>query len=102
MPDSIFLRLDPKFALGADELQWIVYRSRRKAPSPVNAPFKLGRGAEWEPVAFVRSTKAVLLRVLREKGCDGCEAALAGTSQTFAAWKARQGSGHNLKIDLAA
>ena len=41
MTDRIFLRLSAKFALGADELQWIVYQSRHKVPSPLDAPLKL-------------------------------------------------------------
>src|SRR4029450_5918918 len=69
MTDSIFLRLDSKFALGADDLQWILYKSRRKDPSPLDSPLRLGRGGEWQPVSFVRSTKDILLRCMREKGC---------------------------------
>jgi hypothetical protein len=91
MADTIFLRLDAKFALGADDLQWILYRSRREEPSPLGAPLKFGRGSEWLPVSFVRSRKDILLRCMREKGCKPCDeakVALAMLSCTFDAWKA--------------
>jgi hypothetical protein len=53
MADAIFLRLNQKFALGADDLQWILYKSRRKDPSPLEAHLVFGRGGEWEPVRSV-------------------------------------------------
>lgn len=43
------LRLDARWSIGHDELQWIIYR---------------GGGA----VSFVSSTKIILLLCLREKG----------------------------------
>lgn len=88
--DTIFLRLNAKFALGADDLQWILYRSRREAPSPLDAPLKFGRGSEWLPVSFVRSSKDILFRCMREKGCKPCDeakVALAMLPCTFDAWK---------------
>jgi len=33
--DRIFLRLGPNGALGADELQWILYRARGQVPRAV-------------------------------------------------------------------
>jgi hypothetical protein len=66
MTDSIFLRLSEKTALGADDLQWIVYRSRQKVPTPLDAPLVLGRGGEWLPASFVRSTKEILMRCIGE------------------------------------
>ncbi|WGJ15766.1 hypothetical protein QEV83_05770 [Methylocapsa sp. D3K7] len=97
MVDTIFLRLSDKFALGADDLQWILYRSRREEPSPLDAPLKFGRGSEWLPVSFVRSGKDILLRCMREKGCKPCDeakVALAMLPYTFDAWKAA-GAGPN-------
>jgi hypothetical protein len=44
MPDAIFLRLNEKFALGADGLQWILFKSRRKEPSPLDSRLVFGRG----------------------------------------------------------
>jgi hypothetical protein len=88
--DRIFLRLSKKYALGADDLQWIVYRSRCKVPSPLDAPLKCGRGGEWEPVSFVRSTKEILHRCCGPVTCDGAQLALDGYPPTFDAWKAAQ------------
>ena len=42
MSDRIFLQLDGKFALGSDELQWILYRNQ---------------GASWRGISFVRSRR---------------------------------------------
>jgi hypothetical protein len=79
MSDRIFLRLNEDFALGADSLQWILYRRHSR------------KGCDgWEGVSFVRSTKAILLRCIREKGCfpDGTAAtALDALPDTFDAWK---------------
>ncbi len=88
MTDRIFLRLSDKYALGADELQWIVYRSRRKVPSPIGTPLRCGRGGEWEPVSFVRSTKEILLSRCGHVTCDEAQLALDGYPSTFDAWKA--------------
>ena len=66
------------WALGADSLQWILYRRASKA-----------KGG-WHAVSFVASTRAVLERCMREKGCDKVSARnlLAGLPDTFDAWKA--------------
>jgi hypothetical protein len=46
------------WALGADSLQWILYRRvNRKS------------GSDWNAVSFVGSTREVLARCMREKGC---------------------------------
>jgi hypothetical protein len=76
--DRIFLRLNENFALGADSLQRILYRSRRKAGPSFDAPLAV---KDWEGISFVRSTKEILLRCMREKGCfpdDTAASALAG------------------------
>lgn len=78
-----FLILSDKWAIGADRLQWIVYRRRAHTR----------RGGQWEPVSFVACTKTVLLRCLREKGAvvtPSGEAALDALPDTFTEW--RQGS----------
>ena len=49
--DRVFLRLGPNGALGADEHQWILYRS-------------------GNAVSFVHSTKLILARCIREKGIE--------------------------------
>ena len=70
--ERIFLRLGEDGALGADDHQWILYRGD-------------------SPVSFVRSTKAVLVRCIREKGIELSAEGLAGLdalADGFAAWKA--------------
>jgi hypothetical protein len=52
------------FALGADSLQWVLYR--RHAAVPEGSPLLL---RDWRPISFVPSTKEILLRCMREKGC---------------------------------
>jgi hypothetical protein len=66
------------WALGADELQWILYRQISRE-----------RGG-WRGVSFVRSDRDILERCMREKGVPECdrEVLLAGLSQTFDLWKA--------------
>ena len=59
MPDRHFLHLSEDWALGYDDLQWIVYR----------AYFKRG-AARYEPKSFIGSTKRILRRVLRENGIE--------------------------------
>jgi hypothetical protein len=74
--DRIFLRLGTSGALGADERQWILYR-------------------EGKPVAYVRSTKAVLARCIREKDIELSSegrAALDALADDFDSWKADPGS----------
>ena len=74
MSDALrtFLQLGPNAALGADEHQWILYRA-------------------GQPVSYVRSTKAVLVRCIREKGIELSaegKAALDALADDFDAWKA--------------
>ena len=71
------------WAVGADSLQWILYvRRTRKA------------GPYWFAVSFVRSTKDILARCMREKGTDESSAVilLSGLPDTFDEWKASQAS----------
>jgi len=70
--ERIFLRLGENSALGADDHQWILYRGE-------------------SPVSFVRSSKAILVRCIREKGIELSPEGLAGLdvlADGFAAWKA--------------
>jgi hypothetical protein len=89
MDDTIFLRLDAKFALGADDLQWILYRARHK-DIPLGAPL---RQRDWDPVSFISSNKDILARCMREKGCfpagQGAEW-MASLTFSFKQWKAAQ------------
>ena len=74
MSDALrtFLQLGPNAGLGADEHQWILYRA-------------------GQPVSYIRSTKAVLVRCIREKGIELSaegKAALDALADDFDAWKA--------------
>ncbi len=82
MSERIFLRLGDRLALGADDLQWILYKSSRKKSGGLN----------WAPISFVSSTKTILERCIRESGLDDDTAASAFESlhPTFDAWKAAQ------------
>ncbi len=57
MTDRVFLDLCEGWALGADELQWIVMRRKKRRDQ-----------AYWNPEAFIATEKRILRRVLREKG----------------------------------
>jgi hypothetical protein len=63
--ERIFFRLGENGAMGTDGLQWILYR--RSARTDPHAPWQ---GFDWSPVSFVRSTKVVLVRCMREKALD--------------------------------
>src|SRR6516225_9012849 len=65
------------WALGADSLQWILYRCRSRA------------NGGWSAVSFVRSTRDVLERCMRENGCSDDDRAhlLAGLPPTFDQWR---------------
>jgi hypothetical protein len=91
MADRIFLRLNDRLALGADDLQWILYSSIRKAPPLFDAPLVPG---EWRTIASVSSTRDILARCVRESGFGEHTAASAVESlpSTFAAWKAAKAS----------
>ena len=62
------------WALGADNLQWILYR-------------KWSRG--WRAVSFVSSDRSILERCMRDDGCPELHRAvlLAGLPPTFDQWK---------------
>jgi len=83
MADRIFLKLNDRLALGADDLQWILYRSR-KLVVPDLSP------GNWSPIAFISSTRDILARCVRESGFgdDTALSAVAGLASTFDAWKA--------------
>jgi hypothetical protein len=87
MSDRIFLRLGENGALGADDLQWILYRSRRTMPPGMDTPL-IQR--DWVGVSFVRSTRARLEACISEKGIQPTaegQAALDALPATFDAWK---------------
>lgn len=80
MTDRIFATAD-NWALASDGLQWMLMR-HYKGRQP------------WRPVSFVRSTKDILARCMREKGVepDTARLLLAGLPDTFDQWKTAQSS----------
>ncbi len=73
--------------LGPTAFRWILYRAIYQV-APANDAALVSR--DWVGISFVRSTKAILERCIREKGIalspEG-EAALAALPPTFDAWK---------------
>jgi hypothetical protein len=74
------------YALGADDLQWILYRASgtKRCRTPMDA---------WKGVSFVRSAKSILLRCVREKALEVSPtgwAYLSALPDTFAEWKLAQ------------
>ena len=61
------------WALGADSLQWILYRRRSRT-----------KGG-WDAVSFVGSTRDVLARCMGEEDCP--ERLLDGLPPTFDQWR---------------
>jgi hypothetical protein len=84
--DRVFATVG-EWAVGADDLQWMLMRHRGGSG---------GKSAKnpWRPVSFVRSTKDILARCMREKGVDADTASLllSGLPDTFDQWKATQSS----------
>jgi hypothetical protein len=68
-----------EWALGSDGLQWILYQRHRRK----------GGKDTWDGISFVRSTRDILARCMREKGVPGTVQAtlLAGLPETFDEWK---------------
>ena len=79
MKDRLVLCLSDGWAVRADELQWMLCRRRRN------------RG---DAISFVATTKAILLRCIREKGAvvdaEG-QAALDALPDSFREWKQQGG-----------
>jgi hypothetical protein len=80
VPDIRFLRINDRFALASDGIQWILQRRE---------------GTKWCGVSFVRSTRDVLARCMREKGVPGDDAqkVLDTLPDTFKAWLEARHSG---------
>ena len=90
MADHQFLALSDGWALAADEQQWIVQRFKGIYGCGPQA------GQEkWAAIAFVGSTKEILLRVIREKEIDLTDEAmdiLLAMPDRFLDWKAGRSS----------
>jgi hypothetical protein len=76
MPDRQFA-VSGKWALAADRLQWMVQRRYMSKGRPA-----------WHSISFVASTRDILARCLREKGCPPADAErlLADLPATFEEW----------------
>jgi hypothetical protein len=72
--DDKLFRISGRWALASDGLQWVLLRQKRSE--------------KWGGVSFVRSTKDVLARCMREKGTppDDQRRLLDGLSATFDEW----------------
>jgi hypothetical protein len=70
-------RASGDWALASDGLQWVLQRHS---------------GGQWKAVSFVRSTKEILQRCMREKGCPAADQVvlLDGLPPSFDEWKASQ------------
>ena len=77
MADRIFAAAGD-WAVASDGIQWILQRR--------------WKDGKWRDVSFVRSTRDILARCMREKGADSAIAAelLSGLPDTFDQWKATQ------------
>jgi hypothetical protein len=77
MSDRIIIATD-KWAVASDGLQWMLMQRQTRKSGPF-----------WQPLSFVRSTKDILARCMREKGvaADAAEKLLAGLPETFDQWK---------------
>jgi hypothetical protein len=66
------------WAVASDGIQWILLRQRSRKTGPF-----------WNPVSFVRSTRDILARCMREKGVDERSARflLSGLPPSFDEWK---------------
>lgn len=85
MGDRILFHVCPGWALGADSLQWILFKDDKRGPQAE----KRHRRAPWKALAFIASTKTVLLRVLSENGVEPTPegwAALNAMPDSFRAW----------------
>ena len=93
MPDRQFA-VSGKWALAADRLQWMLQRQRMHK----------GR-VDWHSVSFVASTKDVLARCMREKGCPPAGAAagrpagnLPGMGRETGSGEGRDGFGRRVSL----
>jgi hypothetical protein len=69
------------WALASDGVQWVLQCRRSADKRP-------GRHGGWRGVSFVRSTRDILARCMREKGVpiDDAQRLLADLPATFDAW----------------
>jgi hypothetical protein len=72
-----FIAVSGQWALGADNLQWILYTAQKSKTAP------------WVAMSFVSSSRDILERCMREKDTpeDDREVLLAGLPPSFEEWK---------------
>ena len=77
MADRVFVT-EGDWALGSDGIQWMLMKRHRRPSGPY-----------WQGVSFVRSTRYILARCMREKGVGAstAEKLLSGLPDTFDQWK---------------
>jgi hypothetical protein len=83
--ERILFKLSETAAIGSDDLQWILYRATGRKTRRPNRPLD-----GWQGISFVRSTKVILLRCVREKGLEVSPEGwklLAALPDTFDGWK---------------
>jgi len=70
-----------RWALAADSLQWMLQRQYMNKGQPA-----------WHSVSFVASTRDVLARCMRERGCPPADAErlLAALPSTFEEWAGKR------------
>jgi hypothetical protein len=71
-------KADGIWALGADELQWILCRAKTTKEGPI-----------WQAITFVSTTKKILAERMKEKGVEpgSRQKLLEGLPDTFSEWK---------------
>ena len=91
MADRQFV-ISGKWALAADKLQWMVQRRYLSKGQPA-----------WRSISFVSSTKDILARCLREKGCPPADAErlLAGLPSTFKEWAEKRAQANVETVSVA-
>ena len=90
MADRQFLRLNEKWALGYDSLQWIIQK-RESAK---------GKPEQWRGVSFISSDRDILVLTLREMGIVpdlGKMEEVLALPYTFKEWYAQ----HRTEEDVA-
>jgi hypothetical protein len=97
-------RIGQEIALGEDEASWVLYKLKRGADTPLDAPFS---AKKLRPVAYCR-TRAVLMREISERGLtmtaqgatliDGLPATFGGVLAAEAG-AARAARGHRGAMD---
>ena len=88
MTDKQFLKLNDRWALAYDSLQWIIqYRTSTK-----------GKPEKWGGVSFISSNRDILVLTLREKGIVpdlGKMEEVLALPYTFQEWYAQRQAGED-------